>query len=53
MLLAAEQGSELTLDISGPDAQAALQSLLQLLRHWAVVEHQQHGTPPLPQKGVS
>ena len=53
MLLAADQGSELIIDVSGPDAEAAFQSLLQLLAQWSVVELKQQGTPPLPQKGVS
>lgn len=32
MLLAAAQGTELTLEVSGPDAQAALEALVQLLK---------------------
>ena len=32
MLLAAAQGTELTLEVAGPDAQAALDALVQLLK---------------------
>ena|SRR6516164_35770 len=32
MLLAAAQGTELTLEVTGPDAQAALDALVQLLK---------------------
>src|SRR5438045_3668280 len=42
MALVAEQGSKLTLEISGPDAEAALQALLDVLVSFAVVN------PPTP-----
>ena len=48
MLLAAEQGTELILEVAGPDAAAALAALVELLRAPPIED-----TPeaPLPQKG--
>jgi phosphocarrier protein HPr len=48
MLLAAEQGTELTLEVAGPDARAALDALAVLLAAPSVDEIPQ---PPLPPKG--
>jgi phosphocarrier protein HPr len=48
MLLAAEEGSELILEVNGPDAQTALQGLVELLVALAVITDSQL---PLPPKG--
>jgi phosphocarrier protein len=48
LLLIAEQGTELTLEVSGPDAREALGSLVKLLTEWGVAAPPE---PPLPQKG--
>jgi len=48
MLLAAQQGSELVLEVSGPDAEAALEVLADLLASPGIDE--QTGSP-LPPKG--
>jgi len=48
MLLAAEQGSELLLEVAGPDAQAALDALSQVL---AAPSADDTPEPPLPKKG--
>jgi phosphocarrier protein len=48
MLLAAEQGTELTLEASGGDAQAALDALAPLL---AAPVFEEPSDPPLPKKG--
>ena len=48
MLLAAAQGTELTVQATGPDAPAALQKLIQLLQDHGVVAGPE---PPLPKKG--
>jgi phosphotransferase system HPr (HPr) family protein len=48
MTLAAEEGAELLLEISGPDALEALPALVQLLADHAVMATPE---PPLPQKG--
>jgi phosphocarrier protein HPr len=46
MGLAALQGSELTVEASGPDAEEALNALVEMLAGHAIVE-----APPLPPKG--
>ena len=48
MLLAAEQGTELLLEVDGPDAAAALAALVELLRRPPLDDAPE---PPLPQKG--
>jgi phosphocarrier protein len=48
MLLAAAQGTDLTVQVSGPDAPAALDKLLQVLQDHGVVADSE---PPLPKKG--
>jgi phosphocarrier protein len=48
MLLAAQQGTELILEVSGPDAAAALDVLAELLASPGIEEAPD---PPLPQKG--
>jgi phosphocarrier protein HPr len=47
MLLAAQQGTELTLEVSGADAQAAIDVLAELLAAPAVEEPSE---PPLPKQ---
>jgi phosphocarrier protein len=48
MLLAAAEGTELTVQVIGPDAPAALQKLIQVLQDHGVVAGPE---PPLPKKG--
>jgi phosphocarrier protein len=48
MLLAAQQGTELILEVSGPDAAAAIDVLAELLASPGIEEAPD---PPLPQKG--
>jgi phosphocarrier protein HPr len=48
MLLAAEQGTELALEVSGDDARAAIDTLAELLCAQAAEEPSE---PPLPPKG--
>ena len=48
MLLAAEQGAELVLEVSGPDAAAALDALAEVL---AAPSADDFPEPPLPKKG--
>jgi phosphocarrier protein HPr len=48
MLLAAEQGTELILEVSGSDAQAALDALAPIL---AAPSFDEPPDPPLPKKG--
>jgi phosphocarrier protein len=48
MLLAAAQGTELDLEVAGPDAAEALRRLLDLLADLAVVDKTD---PPLPHTG--
>lgn len=47
MSLVAEKGSELTLEVSGPDAEQALLALVELLAPHAIVD----ANRPLPHKG--
>ncbi len=47
LLLAAEQGTELTLEVSGPDAATALPALVELLTNYAADPDPE---PPLPTK---
>src|SRR5712692_5998585 len=48
LVLAAVQGTDLTVQVAGPDAPAALQKLIQLLQDHGVVAGPE---PPLPKKG--
>ena len=48
MFLGADQGTELILEVSGPDAQDALEALAQILAAPSVAEISE---PPLPPKG--
>ena len=48
MTLGAEQGTELTLEVSGSDAQAALDALVQFMN---ALPRAEASEPPLPQKG--
>jgi phosphotransferase system HPr (HPr) family protein len=48
LLLVVEQGNELVVEASGPDAHEALAALVQLLEDWNA---QQDPEPPLPPKG--
>ncbi len=48
MLLAAEQGTELLLEVAGPDAPAALEALTKIL---AAPSADDLSEPPLPKKG--
>jgi phosphocarrier protein len=48
MLLAAAEGTDLTVQVSGPDAPAALKRLVQVLEDHGVVAGPE---PPLPRKG--
>jgi phosphocarrier protein HPr len=56
MLLAAAQGTDLTLQVTGPDAPAALQKLIELLSEHGIIDGRGDGPgqgaePPLPKKG--
>ncbi len=48
MLLAAQQGTELILEVAGPDAALAIDVLAELL---AAPGYEEPSDPPLPQKG--
>jgi phosphotransferase system HPr (HPr) family protein len=48
MLLAAEQGSRLLVEASGPDAREAVSALVGLLETFS---YEEDAEPPLPQKG--
>jgi phosphotransferase system HPr-like phosphotransfer protein len=50
MFLAAEQGSELTVRVTGPDAADALKAIVNLMATMTT-EQENPEEPPLPRKG--